>query len=178
MSGRNLYLSEPAHREFGFFYEEGREGGLYLAFTVPWRKLHLPLSVVFDHFPGDAKAPKGRSYPELCNALLVYLRDTEDGKVYKTYMMPSWEDGDDAGWDEWQNHTSLNQYFYGSHHCQCHRKCDAKAAGAVTDEECEGERFMIERIVYKGLPDLILASETLDLVTLEEILTGKREYGE
>ena len=65
---------------------------------------------------------------------------------------------------------TLLAYFYGSHHCPCHRKADAKLAGAIVDDdECEGNRFLIERITPLN-SNLILVSEVYSLEELEEML--------
>lgn len=177
MNGRNLYLSDPKHR-FTPFYHEGSYGGLYLTLSVPWRKEHLPPTVVWGPVYGGPEPPPGRSHRELCEALTVYLRDGDDGRIYEARMMPSWEDADDENWEAFGDPTYLSHYFYGSHYCMCNRKLNAAEKGAVTDDVCDGTRFLIERIVCPKLPDLILASETLDLMTLEEILSGHKEYEE
>lgn len=60
---------------------------------------------------------------------------------------------------------------YAEHHCPCHRKVDARGAGAVVaDDDCEGKRFLIERIESPNLPGLVLYTETMTAEVLEASL--------
>lgn len=66
---------------------------------------------------------------------------------------------------------SLNGYFYGSHHCPCHRKSDARKAGAIIEnDECEGNRFLIHSITCDKAPGLNLYSEVFTEEQLEKML--------
>jgi hypothetical protein len=113
------------------------------------------------------------------NALTVVLLDAEDGKEYATAnFFTAYERNGypfrvmDADRNEPRPPAAaaLQDYFYADHHCPCHRKADARRAGAVTDEECEGDRFKIARIECPKLPGLVLYSETMDSEELEATL--------
>ncbi len=134
-----------------------------LVFPVSWIGTKLP------------PAPKNRDdydkveYPQ--TAFEIELLDTQDGKIYKGY---SWAHYEDA-WTYGNTETTVHIYMFLEHYCACHRKIDALDAGADTDEECEGERFLVRSITAPAhLPGLILYSETLTLdelnISLERFL--------
>jgi hypothetical protein len=107
----------------------------------------------------------------------VVLLDRETNKEVETRLFVAYEHVDSSGsvlGEDWNqvDVESLMSYFYAMHHCPCHRKNDARHQGGVdvTDEECEGDRFPIARIVSVDVPDLILYSETLTEEQLEAAL--------
>jgi hypothetical protein len=162
------YFDDPEHEKWRGHYLYGARG-LSLAFTKEWAARSLPPDMSgINH---DRRAVK------------VDLLDTSDGKVYETWMPMALELKDfrrcvmDRDWNEVVV-ESMHDYFYGQHHCPCHRKCDAKAAGADTDGECEGSRFKIQSITAPGCPHVILYSETMTEHELEEALhkAEGREY--
>lgn len=117
----------------------------------------------------DNSLPKQGSYD-----FSVTLLDTDTGnrhsiEIYAAYgdLGESWVYGEDFNTVDTY---SLQLYFYDSHYCPCHRKNDAKRCGANTDEECEGNRFLIEKIGPKDQSNLILYSEIMTLEELEENL--------
>lgn len=135
----------------------------------------------FTEFFKQAFLPPGIGEPGYeygAKMLTCTLLDTRDGKLYDTQITPSYNHQpnhdlfiQDAQFDEVKDVRSLQAYFYGSHHCPCHRKQDAQEAGAVVeDEECEGKRFLIDKIWYPPLGELILWSETRTEEELEERL--------
>jgi len=153
---KERYLAEPRH-ELQEHYAPGGYRAQHLGFTREWAEANLPKS--------------GTS-----NGFEIYLVDTEDNnKEYKTPGYVAWDCHSEMGFmdDDWNyvELLSLQAYFYGSHHCPCHRKQDAEAAGAATDLTCDGNRFRISRICVPG-EDLILYSETMEQETLEAELTG------
>ncbi len=158
------YLDHPAHAAWRWRYYETRTGSFHLAVDPAWWEANL-----------KAESPHGR--------LRVEYRDSQDGKLYEASIYAAWDDVSDCwfgAFDKDWNHLSLDQkvkglqaYFYNDHHCPCHRKQDAAAAGAVTDDECEGTRFLINRIWAPEFPDLILYSETMTDEELESKLLGK-----
>lgn len=145
------YWSDPEHATWTSHYYDGRWGGRLLCFSPAWRDANLPPEMSQTNYDG--------------NAFTVYLLDTQDGKEYETHLPAAYELADYP-----DNALTLQDYLYGSHHCQCHRKCDAKDQGADTDEICDGERFVIARIESPTLPGLILYSETLTETELEASL--------
>lgn len=150
------YFSDINHRSWLNHYVAADYGGISLAFTKQWRNRWLV---------ADSTS----------NGLNVFLYDRTDGKVYKTKLYASYEK-DEQPIVMTRNYEAaaaitLMGYFYGSHHCPCHRKADAKTAGAVVeDDECEGDRFTIYAITCDTIPDLILHSEILTEDLLEERL--------
>lgn len=158
------YLNHPGHAGWRSHYSAGHNGpGLLLGFTQEWRDEFLPRGV-----------GSGPGYDN--KALLVKLLDTQDGKVYDTWLPAAYNDAAeimmlDADWNPVPAWTLLS-YFYFHHHCPCHRKCDAKDLGADTDEECEGDRFLIQSITCENFPKLVLYSETIGEEELEELLKG------
>jgi hypothetical protein len=167
------YFSDAYQAEWQKHYFHDSRGFL-LSFTREWKKANLPIGI------GDVA---GYDYDS--KALKVDLLDTDDptGKVYTTYMPAAYGDPT-AAWaldENWQcvdseRITSLQDYFYSQHHCPCHRKSDAKAAGAVVpDSECEGSRFKIKSITCRDMPDVILYSETMTEEELENLLQATRE---
>lgn len=156
------YWSDPAHANWQCHYVHGAYGGQILCFTTGWKNKNLP---------------KNETYSDSPEAFRVVLRDATDGKLYETRLFVSYEHADtrqhyqvvDTDWNPVAIEL-LQAYFYGSHHCPCHRKADADRAGAVTDDACEGNRFQIERITAVDMPELILYSETWSAEDLEEKL--------
>ena len=152
----DVYFSDPVHRRatrhYVGYYASNCE--YLLTFSHSWLNKYLPS---LD-----------------CNergALRVVLLDTEDGKNYETWMVAAYEQFPLLlGPTEQDVFLTLQGYFYSEHHCSCHRKSAALQAGANTDEECEGNRFLIERIEAPNLPGLVLYSETMSLEELEASL--------
>ena len=94
----------------------------------------------------------------------IELLDTQDGKVYKAKHNAFYEEQFPE-----DTETTVQIYMFVHHYCPCHRKIDALAAGADTDEECEGERFVVQSVTAPAhMPGLVLYSETLDAKTLTE----------
>lgn len=155
------YLEHPQHAAWREHYFADAHGSWHLAIDPAWWAAHMPKS-------GS-------------NLLRVEYLDRTDNKRYEAAMYAAWDDFNEVwfpGFDEDWNHLNatgvkaLKEYFYNDHHCPCHRKQDARAAGADTDEECEGDRFPILRIWWPGLPNLILYSEVLTSEELEQHLNG------
>lgn len=165
------YFDDPDHQTWQFHYYSGCYGGQILAFTKAWADKHLP--------------PTSTS-----NGLKAELLDTTDGKIYTMPIYTAFENKDMRRHvmdDDWKDVVaeSLQDYFYGQHHCPCHRKQDAAKAGAVVELDpkdglypCEGRRFVIKSITAPGVPHVILYSETMDEDALEEALhkAEGREY--
>lgn len=163
------YFDDEQHRQIlhGHHYQRGT-GNCRLVMTKAWADRYLP--------------HRGEYY----NGLRVVYLDKEDnnkqlvGKIYCAFELPAYAANqlDPVFNDEWQQlpgpFTILQDYFYSSHHCPCHRKQDAKSLGAVVDPEllCEGDRFVIERITPLDQPDLILLSEVYDV---DDFGSGKEE---
>jgi hypothetical protein len=168
MTGQQIYLQSDIHDKLLEHYAVVAYNGVALMFEKRWAKDKLPVGI------GDVDYRR--------DALRVVLLDTEDNKEYITAMSASWQHDDQYLMDRDYNElpiesTHLQAYFYGSHHCPCHRKDDARRAGAaVKDDECEGNRFRIKEITCAELPGLILYSETIPVHELEESLT--RTQGE
>lgn len=154
------YFDDPRHAQLREHYFEGREGGRLLAFTEDWKQKALPVNLT-EKYDGQA--------------LRVDLLDTTDMKVYETWMPAAYEHDDrlpelpDDDWNFFPYHC-LQDYFYTQHNCPCHRKCAAKDAGADTDEECEGNRFLILAIRASSNLGMVLFSEVLSLKNLEAVL--------
>ena len=144
----------PAHADLVEHYVMNGCGAHALVFTKEWMDAHLP---------------KQRSH----GGLDVTLLDQNDGKTYKTKIYAAYEDKPTTAYNDTYDREfevyQLMGYFYGMHHCPCHRKQDAAAAGAVTDTECEGRRFDILKITPPD-SDLILYSETMRAEELEDLL--------
>lgn len=164
MTGQQIYLQSDIHDKLLEHYIVVGYDGVALLFEKRWSKDKLPVGI------GDGDYRR--------NALRVVLLDTEDNKEYVTVMPASWQDYVCDLMDKDYNSltvegTHLQAYFYGSHHCPCHRKQDAEKAGAhINDDRCEGRRFLIKEITCKELPGLILYSETFKTHELEELLTA------
>lgn len=139
------YLKQ--HNYLLYYYTDASEGGWYLGFEKSWQEEFLPKSSSHD--------------------LIVTLLDQSDGKTYSNPIHTAYDDcltycRKDSEYLE-LNH--LMPYVYGSHYCSCHRKTDARNAGAIVkNEDCEGNRFLIQSIMYQ---DLILCSETMSIEELE-----------
>jgi hypothetical protein len=156
----NAYLADPVHAGWRFHYTAFSYSPAVLVFTSAWADQWLPSSLY---------NPK---------ALKLVLKDTLDGRLYDTWISCAYQHRElnnlpgvlDTNWDVVEG-MCLMPYFYSCHHCPCHRKQDAKAAGAdVPDDECEGTRFLIHEIVAPALPRLVLYSETRTPEELEELL--------
>lgn len=155
MNLKNSYCDYPEHKEFRYHYFQGQFGGFLLAFTKEWQDKYLP---------ADSRH-KERPF-------LLVLKDMEDNKLYDTWMSVAYEPRNIETVQKedysFASCRSILSYFYGSHHCPCHRKQDAKNAGAIVlDEECEGNRFLIDKIECENL---ILFSETRTQEELEKEL--------
>ncbi len=96
----------------------------------------------------------------------VTLLDTRDGKEYLSREYACYEDP--AVFDN--SLAAVQEYMYADHFCACHRKIAAANAGADTDEECEGERFLVKSIRGLNTPNLVLYSETMSLDELAATL--------
>lgn len=155
----NYWDHEP-HRRFIENYSENCWGGFCLGFTKEWMDANLP-----------AKGTDG--------GLEIELFDQKDGKLYRSTIYAAYaEDAQLQDSDTYETHDmwSLMAYFYGSHHCACNRKQDAHDAGASVDPEleCEGDRFLIRKIVCPKFPDLILYSETMGVEELQALLESMK----
>lgn len=122
-------------------YTQGTYGGLYLGFKEDWKNKNLP--------------------KELEEKFDIVQLDTLTGQTFKSNIFVAHNDN---GYFLDNNYyrielSTLNQYVYGSHHCACHRKQDARESGIEVDEECEGRRFLIQSITVPN-SSLILCSET------------------
>jgi hypothetical protein len=156
---RQKYLE--AHKDkLQDHYQENSWGGIVLGMLPEWKEGNMP---------GDMSASKHSKDFE------CWLLDQHTSLVHKTLMVVAYEHAFPFLYfmdDDWnQLHLPTVQgYFYGSHHCPCHRKNDAiHQVGIDTDEECEGDRFLIDRLVVVDT-DLILLSETRTVEQLEETL--------
>jgi hypothetical protein len=158
----NLYLKEAEHRKWLSHYVRKAFGGYSLVFTTAWKEEFLP---------GNGTHSTDN------DSFNVNLLDTHDGKIYKTKLYVAYEHEKESILNEEYDPVeaeSLMGYFYGSHHCPCHRKADAKRAGAIVeDNECEGNRFLIHSITHDKVPDVILYSEVFDEDGLEEMLKSQ-----
>jgi hypothetical protein len=156
MTSVEAYFSDPKHREWDWHFDDHSDNGAaYLLASQEWAEKWLPRG--WEH--GD-ESTHG-------DTLRVVLLDTADGRRYET-MMPAFYEP--AFMVDGARHLQL--YMYAHHHCPCHRKSAAAARGADTDEECEGSRFLIERIETLTLPGLVLYSETMNADELEAKLTS------
>lgn len=98
----------------------------------------------------------------------IELLDTQDGTVYGARAWPHYEDP--MSFDD-ESEATVHIHMFLEHYCACHRKIDAAAAGADTDEECEGERFVVKSITApEWMPGLVLYSETMTAEELEATL--------
>ncbi len=157
------YYADPVHRTLRTPYTEASYGGFLLVYTPEWCRANLPQQV-------------HGSQPQ--TTLQCTLLDTTDGKEYVMPLYLAYEHGGAQSfyaqgfdWNEVVGLTGLMSYWYGSHHCPCHRKHEAQRAGAVVeDSECEGKRFLIKQLVCEWWPELILYSETLGEEELEASL--------
>lgn len=151
------YLSDPDHQSWPCHYDDDQRGDRtcrLLLYSKSWAYANLP-------------APWSRE-AENADTLDVTLIDTQTGQRYpvtmpyfaETVMLP-WGDG-------WA--MSLQAYMYAGHFCTCHRAAALERHGVETDGECEGTRFVVERVTPEGRPNLVLYSETLDVEELERML--------
>jgi hypothetical protein len=137
-------------------YTDGVYGGLYLGFSKEWMYLELP--------------PASTSEGFRCSLL-----DTDNGDVYTTLEYVAYDD-EVCYLDSDYNNTylyCLNNYVYGCHFCACNRKGIAKTQGAKTDDECDGDRFLIQSITPLN-SELILLSETYTIEELEKRLLNEK----
>lgn len=152
--GVRAYLDFPGHDLYRHYEDlpECKQAGL--VFTPAFRAARLPPSGG-DHFDAE-------------------ILDTSDGKAYRVKMYVAYDEGRrgtlDADFNWVDGLDSLQSHFYGCHCCPCHMKHYAASAGAETDDECEGDRFVFRSITYEGLPGLILYSETMTAEELEKTL--------
>lgn len=139
------------------YYDEKQPPDKYTALMFPKEWIGTKLPAPWRHPMRAPGSDQARHFE-------IELLDTQDGKVYKTKSWAFYQEefpGD--------TETSVHIYMFRDHYCPCHRKIDALAAGADTDEECEGERFVVQSITAPAhMPGLILYSETEDAKTLTE----------
>jgi hypothetical protein len=127
-------------------------------------RLCFPKDWIGTKLPAQWKHPAKHPGSDQTYYFQIDLLDTRDGKVYKTKSWPHYEDAYAQ-----DTHTTINIYMFLEHYCACHRKCDARDAGADTDEECEGERFVVKSITCPTRTGgLVLYSETDDANTLTD----------
>jgi hypothetical protein len=94
----------------------------------------------------------------------VTLIDTETGKAYDTWMWCFYED---CSYED----TTVQRYMYQDHHCPCHRKISLESQIPGLDDECTGERFLIESITApKFTGELVLYSEVFKDDQLDYLL--------
>ncbi len=156
------YWNDEKHGELIENYDENNYGAMCLGFTKEWM---------------DANLPAGNAYG--VRPLNIFLRDRTDGKIYQSKIYAAYaEDAHlmDKGYTKHHDMWALMSYFYGSHHCPCHRKHDARAEGAVVEEdlECEGDRFQIHKITCDKYPNLVLLSETMTFDELQNALDSMK----
>ncbi len=149
------YLEHAEHQTWRNHYFQQRQC-FYLAFDPHWG---------IENLPKDGTA----------RGLDCTLLDTEDNKEYHCKIYTAYEHDvnqynvHDQDWAP-RPSLSLMDYWYKDHHCPCHRKQDAKTAGAVVDnDECVGERFLLKS-VRDPKTGLILLSEVYTEEQLEEML--------
>ncbi len=149
----DTYLSDPRHRRWAERYTQHTDSNI-LHFTEEWASVHMP--------------PHSFS----TEPLRVMLLDQQGGKLYETWMNCSFDRTERSLPPDWDSErlVMLKHYRYRLHHCTCHRKHDARKAGADTDRVCEGYRFAIERIEFPELSGLILYSETIPAEELEAMI--------
>jgi hypothetical protein len=145
------------------------DGGLYLYFCLDFAGL-LPT------FDAGNRYGSGETDGSL-QRLAIVLRDTEDGKTYRASLPCCLEKCSEQVFNhkagEVVTVTQLQDYFFSAHFCPCHRKAAALDGGADTDEECTGDRFLVERITVQG-SDLILYSEVYSADELKRLLDFER----
>jgi len=111
----------------------------FLVFPKDWIGTILPV------------APANRSdYDIIEKDFVIELHDTEDNQIYIIETWPHYESIEDM--------MSINTYMLNDHYCTCRRKSDAANQGAITDNKCEGNRFIIRSVRAKGC-DYTLYSE-------------------
>lgn len=116
------YWQDEEHCKWKGHYAGGRNGGFLLGFTRAFREKHLPKD--------------GLTSKDL-HALSCVLFDRETNKEVPTKMYVAYEhdghrdsvNGEDWNWIEVD---TLMSYFYGCHHCPCHRKNDAHHQGGFS----------------------------------------------
>lgn len=133
----------------GCDYEESRswKNIWLLQFPKEWIGTHLPLAPLCrkDYDLREVFSPE---------AFEIELLDAKDGKIYFVKTWAAYEEGENGLWQ-------VHHYMFAEHYCACNRKLDASKQGAVTDDECEGDRFKIRSITAPAtLPDVLLYTET------------------
>ena len=153
------YFSDPAHATWQRHYLDGSFGGRLLAFTEAWKLANLPPQ-------GEHNGLRYRLFDVERNWLLpelsIYTALEHEDRLERCQIQ-------DENWDCVTVHT-LMSYWYGCHHCPCHRKQDAERFVDDILPDCEGDRFQIHSIYPPGRPQLVLYSETLPEEELERIL--------
>ncbi len=164
------YFDDPVHATLSHPYMPGSNGGFVLGFTQAWKDAHLPPGI------GDPAYVHGE------HQLRTVLLDRLDKRLHETKMSVAYNHKDfyENDWldtETWAPAAvrSLQSYFYACHHCPCHRKQDVREQCKVdVDDECEGNRFLIERVTPVNQPDLILYSEMYDDAALDALLAEHR----
>lgn len=164
------YFDYPEHVSWQRHYVEGFYGGFYLAFTKQFLDENLPPHLDFRAETVD-----------LLQVGLV-LQNTIDVS-FSDEIHPVYELLEQAVLDEDYNaHDvwTLQNYFYSEHYCPCHRLHGARRHGYRPNELdyepdcpkdiCGSILFDVRKICCKNHPDLILYSETMSYVQLEERL--------
>ena len=165
------FIDHPVHARTAEHYFDGDYGGRHLILDPEWWAAEMP--------PG-VSGPKDEVHDPY--ALQVVYLDRQDGKTYETKIYVAWDSRievyfaprDPAGVWEPLSGKLLQEYFYGQHHCPCHRKQDVSELGADTDDECEGDRFPIVKIFAPAHPELILYSETMEREELDALVEATR----
>lgn len=133
-----------------FYREANRYRNIYvLCFPKSWIGTELPPSPKSreDYDDRDKFSP---------HAFEIELLDTLDGKIYKTTMGAHYEECEGGFY-------TVHEYMLADHYCSCNRKADAGRGGAITDDECDGRRFLVKSVKTPDWPNkLILYTETLD----------------
>jgi hypothetical protein len=157
------YFDDPAHATWRYRYLNGEyHNAKRLGFTEAWRNANLPPSGTHD----------GLRYTLFDAERNIVLPEMKIYTAFEHHPV-SWGVMD-QDWNTVDCHA-LQGYFYGAHHCPCHRKTDAKRFIPDLDEECEGFRFRIQSIYVPGHPELVLYSETIPEEELEAALDKLRQ---
>ncbi len=153
-----VYLSDPKHKQWEDSHYQKSGRNCYLIWEREWAEKYL--------------APRWSGGSDDLRVLTVVLLDTQDGKRYIIKEPAHYEETTECIPPDYDNEQvqHLQLYMFEDHFCPCHRKSAAQEAGAITDNVCDGERFLVEKIEWEGLSGLIFYSETMTCEQLEESL--------
>jgi hypothetical protein len=162
------YFDYPEHASWQSHYVEHSRGCFFLIFNKQFMDENLPPSLL--------------KYGDETFQVELILRRIPEVR-YLDELPPAYELSKSIVLDEeYKEHDAwtLQHYFYSEHYCPCHRVWGAELHGGYKPleehynpgprDDCGSILFDVSKIYCRNHPNLILYSETMSYVELEEKL--------